>query len=232
MFTGRPAGSKAPLGTEMTPEERKRIRASFKGVKFADVMEFMEALPRDMIFAVRVSNLVRGIYVDLGGNNKERFEINAAYAVKGCWCLPVAEREIDIRQRVEVIESIAREKGLYGARGVDLSHAAATTSASSSSSSSSIEQWVKLHKKLGYDGLYLWKPSTWLYDIRGLSAQFGFVKDLMWLNTRLWTFGRVFDIFRFWKWFSKSEGPSAVESLTSSEKDHGKDSSKDADGSK
>ncbi|KAJ3102039.1 hypothetical protein HDU97_000894 [Phlyctochytrium planicorne] len=65
LLTGRPAGSTTPLGSEITKEERDKIRSSFRDVTFADVMGFLEDLPRDMLFAFRVGNLVRGIHREL-----------------------------------------------------------------------------------------------------------------------------------------------------------------------
>ncbi|KAJ3206905.1 hypothetical protein HDU67_007876, partial [Dinochytrium kinnereticum] len=65
LLTGRPAGSTTPLGGEISQEERARIRQSFKDVTFSDVMVFLEDLPRDMLFAFRVGNLIRGIHREL-----------------------------------------------------------------------------------------------------------------------------------------------------------------------
>ncbi|KAJ3116102.1 hypothetical protein HDU96_010396 [Phlyctochytrium bullatum] len=65
LLTGRPAGSSTPLGGEITKEERDKIRQSFQGVTIADVMSFLEDLPRDMLFAFRVGNLIRGVHREL-----------------------------------------------------------------------------------------------------------------------------------------------------------------------
>lgn len=35
--------------------------------KLAEINEFMESLPRDMLFVLRTSNLVRALNYDLGG---------------------------------------------------------------------------------------------------------------------------------------------------------------------
>ncbi|KAJ3190568.1 hypothetical protein HK101_008590, partial [Irineochytrium annulatum] len=65
ILTGRPIGSRTPLGGEINDEERKKIRSNFKSLTFSDLMGFLENLPRDMLFAFRVANLVRGIHREL-----------------------------------------------------------------------------------------------------------------------------------------------------------------------
>ncbi|KAJ1553791.1 hypothetical protein HK405_006878, partial [Cladochytrium tenue] len=92
MFTGRPLGSRNALGTALTPAERARARASMSRVRREDVLAFFENLPRDMLFAVRVGNLVRAIHKDLGGADADRLWINAANAVKGARCAAAADR--------------------------------------------------------------------------------------------------------------------------------------------
>ncbi|KAI8846281.1 hypothetical protein BC829DRAFT_398855 [Chytridium lagenaria] len=52
-ISGRPAGSTTPLGGEIT------------NITFADLMTFLKDLPRDMLFAFRVGNLIRGIHREL-----------------------------------------------------------------------------------------------------------------------------------------------------------------------
>ncbi|KAG0249189.1 hypothetical protein BG011_009521 [Mortierella polycephala] len=85
IFIQRPANANQKIGEGMTTEQKKEIRSSMKNVTMAEVFEFLEVLPRDMLLVFRTINLTRGIHQQLGGENVERFHINALYATKGVW---------------------------------------------------------------------------------------------------------------------------------------------------
>ncbi|KAF9932752.1 hypothetical protein FBU30_007402 [Linnemannia zychae] len=85
IFIQRPANPNQKIGEGMTTEQRQEVRSSLKNVTMAEVFEFLETLPRDMLLVFRTINLTRGIHQQLGGDNVERFHINALYATKGVW---------------------------------------------------------------------------------------------------------------------------------------------------
>lgn len=85
IFIQRPANSSQKIGEGMTAAQRTEIRSSMKNVTMAEVFEFLEILPRDMLLVFRTINLTRGIHQQLGGENVERFHINALYATRGVW---------------------------------------------------------------------------------------------------------------------------------------------------
>lgn len=85
IFIQRPANSSQKIGEGMTAAQRTQIRSSMKNVTMAEVFEFLEILPRDMLLVFRTINLTRGIHQQLGGENVERFHINALFATRGVW---------------------------------------------------------------------------------------------------------------------------------------------------
>ncbi|KAG0051436.1 hypothetical protein BGZ83_003774 [Gryganskiella cystojenkinii] len=85
IFIQRPANSNQKIGEGMTAAQRTQIRSSMKNVTMAEVFEFLEVLPRDMLLVFRTINLTRGIHQQLGGENVERFHINALFATRGVW---------------------------------------------------------------------------------------------------------------------------------------------------
>ncbi|TPX42581.1 hypothetical protein SeLEV6574_g05532 [Synchytrium endobioticum] len=84
LFIGRPVDGKGKLGSGMNEAEQEQARQNLKNIKMGDIFEFLEALPRDMLFSLRVGNLTRSIHRELLGENspRQRFAINARYAVK------------------------------------------------------------------------------------------------------------------------------------------------------
>ena len=48
-----------------------------------DVNKFMESLPRDFLFVLRSTNIVRSLNKDLGGTSRDRFLAMAKSAIKG-----------------------------------------------------------------------------------------------------------------------------------------------------
>ncbi|KAJ3082250.1 hypothetical protein HK102_001835, partial [Quaeritorhiza haematococci] len=96
IFTNRPVSSTTPLGSQLSPADRARVRQELKQDATASyILSFFESLPRDMLFALRVGNLVRGTHRALSGDDAppERFRIFAGYAVKGAYTILTSERE-------------------------------------------------------------------------------------------------------------------------------------------
>ncbi|KAF9436615.1 hypothetical protein BGZ76_003456 [Entomortierella beljakovae] len=85
IFIQRPTSSTQKIGEGMSAEQKQDLKSSMKDVTMADVFEFLESLPRDMLLVFRTINLTRGIHHQLGGDNVERFRINAMYSTKGVW---------------------------------------------------------------------------------------------------------------------------------------------------
>lgn len=73
ILTFRLAGSATKLGERMTKAERQQLRERFRGTSLADVNNFLEGLPRDFLFVLRSTNIIRSLSKDLGGTSKERF---------------------------------------------------------------------------------------------------------------------------------------------------------------
>ncbi|KAI1319353.1 hypothetical protein EDD11_004219 [Mortierella claussenii] len=112
IFIQRPANSGQKIGEGMTVEQRKEVRSSMKNVTMANVFEFLEVLPRDMLLVFRTINLTRGIHKQLGGDNVERFHINAMYATKGVWSETRDEEEKRRRKREQ--RRLDRLNGRWG----------------------------------------------------------------------------------------------------------------------
>eukprot|EP00611_Tribonema_gayanum_P025495 TRINITY_DN5810_c0_g1_i2.p1 TRINITY_DN5810_c0_g1~~TRINITY_DN5810_c0_g1_i2.p1 ORF type:complete len:579 (+),score=204.31 TRINITY_DN5810_c0_g1_i2:150-1886(+) len=84
VLTWRPATTKTPMGTRITEEERARLREKYKGVVSAEaVNSFLERLPRDMLFVLRTSDLIRGLNKDLGGTSQQRLRLMGEAAIRG-----------------------------------------------------------------------------------------------------------------------------------------------------
>lgn len=45
--------------------------------------DFLEQLPRDMLFVFRTNNMIRSLNKDLGGSTRDRFSVMGKYAVEG-----------------------------------------------------------------------------------------------------------------------------------------------------
>ena len=75
--------SQKKLGERMSKEERRKLREKFKGTTMGDVNKFMESLPRDFLFVLRSTNIVRSLNKDLGGTSRDRFLAMAKSAIKG-----------------------------------------------------------------------------------------------------------------------------------------------------
>ncbi|KAG0223136.1 hypothetical protein BGW42_006085 [Actinomortierella wolfii] len=109
----RPPSSTQKIGEGMTEAQKSKVRSNLKGVTMADIFEFLETLPRDMLLVFRTINLTRGIHQQLGGENVERFHVNAMYATQGVWT------ETRQEQRERYLERQRRRhdnhaRGLFG----------------------------------------------------------------------------------------------------------------------
>jgi hypothetical protein len=160
----------------MTPEQRKTLRNSYKSVKFSDIMDFFESLPRDMLFAMRVGNLVRGIHKDLGGDIFTRFFIQARYAVKGCFSIPMAEREALLFERVEHLRRV-------GLLSKPVSSPLVVPPVLAQKLSWTDNDSVYMNS---YVGLSLFAPFTLVRDILGIRRVVLFLRDYVTVSLRLW----------------------------------------------
>lgn len=238
MFTGRSISNRRStqvLGGELSAADRARVKESLSGVGVGDVLEFLEALPRDMLFAMRVGNLVRGIHRELAiaaaaansnlntmsspsspptqtitnpsqsslsvkhdtnapillpqstpiNVNAERFLINAAYAVKGSWCISQYERE----KRVEAVCLARRRQQKRQQQDISATGATATTPPS----------WYAIRLRRWHAaGLSTWRPWELVEDVVGWSRRARFFGEFLWVNVRVWvaeqivTFARLY----------------------------------------
>jgi len=83
VFTFRGTNSKGKLGQRLSKEERLKLREKYKDVSPGDVNKFLESLPRDLLFVLRCTNIVRSINLSLGGTSRLRFRIMGESAVRG-----------------------------------------------------------------------------------------------------------------------------------------------------
>ncbi|KAE9132512.1 hypothetical protein PF005_g3460 [Phytophthora fragariae] len=83
LLTYRTINHKGRLDTSMSESERKALAEDLKGMRFSTVTDFLEQLPRDMLFVFRTNNMIRALNKELGGTTRERFSIMGNYAVSG-----------------------------------------------------------------------------------------------------------------------------------------------------
>uniref|UniRef100_K3W889 ABC1 atypical kinase-like domain-containing protein n=1 Tax=Globisporangium ultimum (strain ATCC 200006 / CBS 805.95 / DAOM BR144) TaxID=431595 RepID=K3W889_GLOUD len=83
LFTYRTISSTTPLASSMTEGEKKELTEDLKKLQFSSVTDFLEQLPRDMLFVFRTNNMIRSLNKDLGGSSRERFSVMGKYAVEG-----------------------------------------------------------------------------------------------------------------------------------------------------
>ncbi|KAI9322032.1 ABC1 family-domain-containing protein [Zopfochytrium polystomum] len=173
MFTGRTMDSSTRLGAEMTHAERARLHASMRSFSANDFVSFLESLPRDMLFAVRIGNLVQGIHRELGGANVERFWLNAAYAVKGTWCVGTDERERTVAEAV---------------RAAHLSELGGNDDGGRIGRQQMSARWSAR-------GLTVRTPLSLMDGLHGWAAQIGFLRDMAWLGVKRWALDRMIEVF-------------------------------------
>mmetsp|Transcript_18169 Transcript_18169/g.35692 ORF Transcript_18169/g.35692 Transcript_18169/m.35692 type:complete len:624 (+) Transcript_18169:219-2090(+) len=83
IFTYRSLDSTSRTGEKISKEERGRLREKYKDVNAGDINKFLESLPRDLLFVMRSTNIVRSINLGLGGTSRLRFRIMGESAVRG-----------------------------------------------------------------------------------------------------------------------------------------------------
>ncbi|CAN0465450.1 unnamed protein product, partial [Laminaria digitata] len=61
------------VGQRITEEERRALAVKYKTILTPDNLNaFLERLPRDMLFVMRTSDLVRSLNKELGGTTRQR----------------------------------------------------------------------------------------------------------------------------------------------------------------
>ncbi|KAI8604740.1 ABC1 family-domain-containing protein [Dissophora ornata] len=188
IFIQRPANSTQKIGEGMTAEQKKEIRSTMKNVTMADVFEFLEVLPRDMLLVFRTINLTRGIHQQLGGDNVERFHINAMYATKGVWS---ETREEEQQRRLK--REQRKRKRLNGRWGRLASWWYGVEDGLDENSSAA----TRAHgKELGLGPKNRW----YLFgDAPTLSRSVGYLWDSLSMRWRLWV---VESLLRVWLWWA------------------------------
>ena len=83
LLTFRSSNSKAKLGEKMSKSERREVRKHLKNKTVKDVNVFMETLPRDLLFVLRSTDILRSLNKDLGGKSIDRFSAMADSAMEG-----------------------------------------------------------------------------------------------------------------------------------------------------
>ncbi|KAG2760541.1 hypothetical protein JG687_00009597 [Phytophthora cactorum] len=83
LFTYRTINHKGRLDASMSESERQKLSEELKNLRFSNVTDFLEQLPRDMLFVFRTNNMLRALNKDLGGTTRERFTIMGDFAVSG-----------------------------------------------------------------------------------------------------------------------------------------------------
>jgi len=83
MLVQRSASSGAGLGARLSKEEVARLKDKYKDTAAQKINDFMQTLPRDLLFVSRNTNMVRGLNLALGGTARERFRVTGLCAVRG-----------------------------------------------------------------------------------------------------------------------------------------------------
>ncbi len=72
------------MGKRISEEERKALETKYKQILSPEAVNiFLQALPRDLIFIFRTTDLLRGLNKDLGGSSRLRLTRFGEEAVKG-----------------------------------------------------------------------------------------------------------------------------------------------------
>ena len=83
IFAFRTPVSQQQTGARMETAERDKLRVQYKDVTAGDVNVFLQGLPRDLLFVLRSTNIVRSINLSLGGTTRLRFKVMGESAVRG-----------------------------------------------------------------------------------------------------------------------------------------------------
>ncbi|KAF9909965.1 hypothetical protein BX616_011010, partial [Lobosporangium transversale] len=188
IFIQRPVNSAQKIGESMTAEQKQEVRSTMKNVTMADFFEFLEVLPRDMLLVFRTINLTRGIHKQLGGENVERFHVNAMYATKGIW----SETRIEEQERRRRREQRKQDR-LNGRWGRLASWWYGVEDNWDENSSAATRAYGR---QLGIG------PRNRFYlfgDAPTLSRSVGYLWDSFWMRWRLWA---VEGLLRIWIWWA------------------------------
>ncbi|KAF9303999.1 hypothetical protein BGZ74_002619 [Mortierella antarctica] len=196
LFIQRPVNSNQKIGEGMTTEQKTNLRSSLKNVTMAEVFEFLEILPRDMLLIFRTVNLTRGIHQQLGGDNVERFHINALYSTRGVWTeTRQEEQERRLKREQRRLERLQSRWGWlaswwYGAQDDNDENSSEATRAHG--------------KHLGLGPRNRW----YLFGHTPTFARsLGFLWDDLSMRWRLWV---VESLLRFWLWWAGSGVAEAI----------------------
>lgn len=180
----------------MTKKQQQEVRSSMKNVTMADVFEFLESLPRDMLLVFRTINLTRGIHQQLGGENVERFHVYAMYATKGVWSETREEEETRRLRREK-----RRRDRLNGRFGRVASWWYGVEDEQDENSSSATRAQGK---QLGLG------PKNRWYLFGGaptLARSLGYLRDSLLMRWRLWA---VEGLLRLWQWWAGKDVAKAI----------------------
>uniref|UniRef100_A0A0D9XSZ8 ABC1 atypical kinase-like domain-containing protein n=1 Tax=Leersia perrieri TaxID=77586 RepID=A0A0D9XSZ8_9ORYZ len=83
IFTGRTIESKSILGTQMSIEEKMRLKQDLNSLGMDDISSFMESLPPDFLTILRTDGLLRSILGNLGAPHRVRLLTYAKCAIYG-----------------------------------------------------------------------------------------------------------------------------------------------------
>ncbi|XP_020191300.1 uncharacterized protein [Aegilops tauschii subsp. strangulata] len=83
IFTGRTIDSKSALGTQISGEEKTRIKQDLNSLGMDDISSFMESLPPDFLVILRTDGLLRSILGNLGAPRHVRLLAYAKCAIYG-----------------------------------------------------------------------------------------------------------------------------------------------------
>ncbi|XP_051181108.1 uncharacterized protein [Lolium perenne] len=83
IFTGRTIDSKSSLGTQISGEEKMRIKQDLSSLGMDDISSFMESLPPDFLVILRTDGLLRSILGNLGAPRYVRLLAYAKSAIYG-----------------------------------------------------------------------------------------------------------------------------------------------------
>ncbi|GLE09908.1 hypothetical protein PINS_up021847 [Pythium insidiosum] len=100
LFTYRPMRSHSPLAKSLNEDERQALIQDLKRLQFSDVTDFLQQLPRDMLFVFRTNNMIRSLNKDLGGSTRDRFATMGKYAVAGHALDHSSAASVSLRSRV------------------------------------------------------------------------------------------------------------------------------------
>uniref|UniRef100_A0A0E0BK45 ABC1 atypical kinase-like domain-containing protein n=1 Tax=Oryza glumipatula TaxID=40148 RepID=A0A0E0BK45_9ORYZ len=94
IFTGRTIESKSILGTQMSIEEKMRLKQDLNSLGMDDISSFMESLPPDFLTILRTDGLLRSILGNLGAPRHVRLLTYAKCALYGLEEQPKSQSEL------------------------------------------------------------------------------------------------------------------------------------------